>query len=156
MSTTDAPARPDLSHLDPDVRLRIEVAETKGAFWKTNGRGDWFLREETSAGDLSTLLDLWVIDGELKYTHAAFLPNPLTDPAAWGTLMEKERIALIPSEDGWYALAISDIVHQGAVHEGGALAVKGMCGLAAEPGVAVSLATLAKHGRDTSPYTEGA
>ncbi len=160
MSTTDAPARPDLSHLDADVRLRIELAETQGATWEPSPYERVELRSPASGRESDrifavrgtgerTIVALVWLDGTGEWRA----PDPLADPAAWGALMEKERVGLRWEDNGdcwseWWETSGSAGVrrrieaHHLVQHK--------------EPARAVCLAVLAKYGRDTSPYTEAA
>lgn len=84
MNTTDTAARPGLSALSWEDALRAAVAETQGATWLqiTSGAIAWVL-QHAKGFDLAVL---WH-DGRFD-NHA--LPAYLTDPGAWGALMERE------------------------------------------------------------------
>ncbi|HEY7770119.1 hypothetical protein [Longimicrobium sp.] len=127
-------SRPSLSHLDPDVRLCVDVEELLGATW----RGEELWRDRRV---------LVLADANGAYP-TVLLPDYPNDPAAWGALMEREL-------SGWRQV---DIL-------GAKLNVcrypkrDGLSYAEGPPmnslGRAVCLAVLAKHGRDTTPYTQG-
>lgn len=82
-------ARPDTSALPYETQVRLLVAEAQGATWSyIDGKAapGWALKDEIN--EVFFAAD----DGEVYLSDR--LPNPLTDPAAWGALMEGERIAL--------------------------------------------------------------
>lgn len=138
--TTSTRAAPDLSHLPLDVQVRIEVAETQGATWTRDYVGTrWWLVPAGKPDDrLFTVKD----DGG---TWDWGLPKVLTDPAAWGALMERERISVIAT----FAVGgVPEWLARFARPNGSRTA--------SAPGRAVCLAVLAKYGRDTSRYMEEA
>lgn len=139
---------PDLSRLDRETRIRIAVAQVQGATWGparggAADAGEWWLEGPCLNGIF------WYRPG---VSHNRFaLPNYLHDPAAWGALMEAERISLFPSVDGWYAIFPAGI-HLGYL---GLTAVptvtvstyqRAVRDPSIEPGEAVCAAVLAKHG----------
>lgn len=127
--------RPDLSAPPRDVRVRIAVAETQGWKWK---------RTEGTTGSIADT-PRWVLSlegGDRPYamwdTGEAWAPNfpdYLTDPAAWGEMLEKERVHVQPASDStvWYATTPAD----GLWHDGDT------------PGEAICAAVLAKYGFGT-------
>jgi hypothetical protein len=150
------PAGPDLSHLKEAIQRRVAVAVTQGAVWQ-HGRGipgltttpAWWL---ISPGALHPM---FAMDKQQTARIAVFpyLPDWENDPAAWGALVEREGIALIPSEDGWYAIAPEDVEH-GCVR-GTDVPTKTVHGreqspwpLADSPGAATMHAVLAKYGEE--------
>jgi hypothetical protein len=148
MATVDAPARPDLSALPRDVRLRIEVAEAEGAAWQAGSEaGSWWLVIPSKGGAYQDDLLFIGKRGSLALPYPLILfglPKYTSDPAAWGALMERE-LARWETDDGgehWCAWRDND----GWVHRGP---------WATTIGVSACLAVLAKHGRDTTWYTEG-
>ncbi|HWK88345.1 MAG TPA: hypothetical protein VNP72_00070 [Longimicrobium sp.] len=129
-------AAPDLSHLPVDVRLGIAVARALG--WSGVICGP--------RTNLSASAPAYGYPPLYRRSGArSTVPDYLNDPAAWGALMEKERIdVLAPCVGGrqdWVAQAADKASMHGH--------------FAATPGRAVALAVLAKHGVDTAPYTEG-
>lgn len=142
---TETPASPSLEHLPYETRVRIEVAETQG--W--TGVGMRRMRHKSSL----------TLEGFPPYRIGAarsYVPDYLHDPAAWGALMERERIALVPSEDGWYAVAPEDVEH-GSVRGTDVRTITVHWPEHAErapadsPGEAVAAAVLAKYGREVKP-----
>lgn len=124
---------PDLSHLDRDTRIRIAVAVSPagGMRWERFADG-WILR--TAGGECAAiLLNSGTLEIAWDDDAAEVLPRYLSDPAAWGALMEAEGIAVAPTANGgWWASW-------------------GKPGVAsAEPrlGAAVCAAVLAKYGKE--------
>lgn len=103
---TQTTNRPDLSALPRDVRVRIAVAETQGAAWVSCGEGRWqFKLEDAQHRPLFWSVDVpathYGYDLETDENYNAALPDYLTDPAAWGALMEREGVIPAPFLDGW-------------------------------------------------------
>jgi hypothetical protein len=151
MNQTDNKA-PSLDHLDYETRVRIAVAETQGATWKLLGGGGWFLfNSPEAAADAEKPIIVGVriqpTPGFRLFVYAhpdlaepikvyPALPDSLNDPAAWGALMEKERIAVTPNtSDTWVATS-----------EFGACTANSV-------GAAICAAVLAKYGEVITPST---
>lgn len=152
MSTdTQAPARPDLSALPWDVRLRIAVAETQGATWARVEKDDpqdcrlpqrstgwWWLRP----APMDTRVWGLLYDDPVLGFRPESLPEYLTEPAAWGALLEKELHGY-DTEPGrqvrcwWYR-------DEAMLH-------RAYGGWARGLPIAVSLAVLAKHAHPDLP-----
>lgn len=139
MSNETATEHPNLSRLSREDRLRISVAETQGYRWGNEGP---FWRMSAPGG--GTLARLSAPRGDDLVVFG--LPDYLTDPAAWGALMERERIEVCPgprsARTRWVARAVD---------------CEGEAGCYVShysPGWAVCLAVLAKHGRDISEFAE--
>lgn len=143
--SAETQARPDLCALDRETRINIAVAETQGAVWES------FAKPDGSVAYDLVEPGFWLGRAVAGRFTPEELPRVTRDPAAAWALAVKERIALIPSEDGWYALAPEDVQH-GCVRGTSVptLTVHGpeFGGLEPqeEPGWAVALAVLAKHG----------
>lgn len=98
-TTTEAPSRPDLLALDEDTRIRIWVAEVRGAAWRKRRDGCWAL---SGGSDLLRGPVVLLAHGQLHRGARSLLPRYLDDPAAWGRLVEAERISLTALHpDGW-------------------------------------------------------
>jgi hypothetical protein len=125
-----ATSRPDLSALPRDVRVRIAVAETQGATWEPPG-GDWPVPDEWRLRGGPCRGIGWFRNGRNNLSSA--LPDYLSDPAAWGALLEKEALRLVPHVNGhgraWWESG-PDLPWQDT------------------PGAAVCFAVLARHGID--------
>ena len=138
MTTSAEPqAHPDLSHLPEDVRLRIAVAETQGFRWLPAPPNVAYVWRDSGAWALTgpragvTVFGLTAKGVGIPY-HG--FPNYLSAPAAWGALLEKERVGLQPVGAGrpggkWQASPDWFIWYLGDC-----------------PGRAVCLAVLAKYG----------
>lgn len=132
-SGTDSP---DFPHLPDNARLRIAVAKTQGEGWtryeaQDGTDGGW---ELLGPGPVVLCRVYDAYPDRLLCT-----PDYLTDPAAWGALMERERISLYPAFSSdykrpWEARwGVNDERDMDAA-------------VAGTPGRAACLAVLAKHG----------
>jgi hypothetical protein len=153
MSTTEAPSAPDLSSLDKRQRLNVAVALTQGhgwliaegddpqAFWKLDQEdgSPWGLVNEK--GEMAA----WMYENGSDFLRIPYstapLPDYAGDPAAWGALMDRQRVWATPAENdgGWtghYRTALG--VHSGPEFS--------------SLGLAVCAAVLAKAGVDPTPY----
>ena len=126
----DAPMPAALSRLPYETRVRLEVAETQGERWRRERDGWWWMENRR---------DLLASVSPAGVFHLERLPDYLNDPAAWGALMEKERI------DVRFGEGVCTTVDARA------------CG-STDPwsegqniGWAVVMAFLAKHGRTVTP-----
>lgn len=128
MTTTETPA-PDLSRLSREDRIRIAVAVTQGATWVCLSVPDGWWNVGFGPSIIARLYR-----GEFIDQH---LPRYLSDPAAWGALMERERICLAPQRDGRWA-AWRWFAHEPLRIEATAEMLT--------PGEAICAAVLAKHG----------
>lgn len=133
--------RPDLSALPQETQVNALMAETQGAGWYT-----W----ATVPGGVYLIGDDPVFPLlELRPDGSHILervPDYLNDESLLGGVIARERLALVPSEDGWYALQVEDVVHDyGHASRNYTLSVIGTEWLAKTPGLAVAHATLSKH-----------
>jgi hypothetical protein len=158
--SVEATPGPGLSRLPYETRVRIAVAETQGATWTRNEQLLWWeLRGPSPICGIPELPLLCTVP-DLGYGTAEWRGgNYLTDPAAWGPVAIRERIALVPSEDGWYAVSPEDVEH-GYVRGTAVSTVTIHWPEHAEreahgkPGAAVCAAVLAKHGRTVAAPLE--
>lgn len=108
--SAETQARPDLSGLDRETRINIAVAETQGYGW-WNGHGRWRLGRTEGALPIGEVMNgVFALrpaedGGPLNFG----LPNYARDPAAWGSLVEKEGVwpkavvsgGTLPQVVGW-------------------------------------------------------
>jgi len=138
MSTAKA-TRPDLTGLPYEDRVCIAVAEAQGATWRCGTYGSrpdaWRLWRTSPSGAPEPLTLLYLIRGDDR--GPVHMPRYTTDPAAWGPLMERERIGLDPRPDGQWAAYFVTPGYRGW--------------LAKEPGMAVCLAVFTKYGITVDP-----
>jgi hypothetical protein len=124
--------RPDLSALSRERRINVLAACTQGAAWKHQGGVCWLLRG--GADEPRGWAAFYTDDNDFREYN---LPRYTTDPAAWGALLEKERIGVQSTDGGmwiasWHAFD-------------GLYATGGWSNLCSSPGEAVALAVLAKY-----------
>lgn len=148
-------ARPDLSSLDRETRINVEVAECKGAAWEEDDTPPWALSWAAKGAGPSCWLLVrndgvalcWMFSSGNMVWHlpdGENLPNVVRDPAAWGALMVAERIAVGPYDAEWIAGWIHpqegflDAMRSGKVVSGEVFG--------RSAGEAVALAVLAKYG----------
>lgn len=153
-NTTQAPAAPDLSSLDKRQQLNIRVAETQGYAWARVRRA-WCL----SAALAPSVVRVWD-DGDVDvqsqpgYT-TSYLPDYAGDPAAWGALMEWERVTAVPWGAAWAGVRVeyaSYLLAGGAGVEPEGVKLRGEVVIARQPGLSVCAAVLMKYGIDPTPY----
>jgi hypothetical protein len=135
---------PDFSALPYELRVRVEVAVTQGAHWDEDGvlwnaSGEWPL--------LHPPLGMLAVSG--GRSHAIFLPDYLHDPAARQTLLERERIALVPWGEHFAAFDPDYWESNGEGVRAVGVALKGWH--SGPPGPAICAAVLAKYGREVKP-----
>lgn len=148
--STATEARPDLSALDRETRICIAVAETQSAAWvRADEFNRWHLIGETAYGP-----GIYCVVWDAGYGEWDWRgPNYLTDPAAWGALLEKEGVwpfpvvsdGTLPCVVGWrggYVRVSLDDDSAPSAH----LVPNNFRECFDSPGEAVVMAVLAKHG----------
>jgi hypothetical protein len=137
--STKTVSKPDLSQLPESTQFRITVMGTQGWTWERD--------EGTPGSHVDRPRWVFALPGGDKpfamWDDAGIwcptFPDPENDPAAWGALMERERISLYPAFSSEYKLpweARWGVDDERDIDDA----------IAATPGRAVCLAVLAKHG----------